>query len=122
MLIIFLGFAFNRRAIVSPFRGANGAPTYSSDVLYSGLRAIVSETSTKQGQYFLPPTETIYKQVCKMRRQKPEIVDLGSGAKGLWIGSRDAKYVMLYFHGIVPFIFRHFNNPKLLKADQVLID
>jgi hypothetical protein len=92
--------AFNKRAVTSPFRSAKGAPTYSRDVLYSGLRAIVSDTSTEPGQYFLPSTETIYKQFRIGRHQQPDIVDLGNVAKGLWIGNLDAKYVMLYFHGM----------------------
>lgn len=100
-VLTFLGVAFNKRAVTSPFRGANGAATYRRDVLYGGLRAIVSDVSTEQGQYFLASTETTYKHVCRMRRQKTDIVDLGNGAKGLWIGSRDAKYVMLYFHGML---------------------
>lgn len=91
--------AFNKHAVTSAFRGGKGAPTYKRDVLYGGLRAIVSEVSTEQGQFFLPSTEAVYNHVCRIRHQKPDIIDLGRGAKGLWIGSREAKFVMLYFHG-----------------------
>jgi hypothetical protein len=98
--LIMIGVAFNKRSVTSPFRGSKGAPTYSRDGLYSGLRAIVSETSTEPGQYFLPSAETIYKQFRRGRHQKSDIVNLGNVAKGLWVGNLDAKYVMLYFHGM----------------------
>ena len=99
-LLIFLALAILKRAVISPFRGQEGAPTYRRDVLYSGLRELMEKANTEQGQYVFPPTNTAYKQVCRKRGCKPDIVDIGSGAQGLWIGMKDAKHIILYFHGM----------------------
>lgn len=100
LLTLSLALASSRCAVVAPFQNQEGAPKYARDVLNSGLRVITSETSVEEAQYALPSTETTYSLISRARLRKPDIVDLGGGAKGLWIGRRDAEYVMLYFHGM----------------------
>ena len=99
-LLILLVLAILKRAVTSPFRGQEGAPTYRRDVLYSGVREFLGEANIGQGQYVFPSTKTAYKNICRLRGCKPDMVDLGSGAQGLWIGKKEAKNVILYFHGM----------------------
>lgn len=82
-----------------PFRAQEGGTSYRSDVLNSGLRVVTTQTKIEQAQYAQPSTETMYKVVCRGKLRKPNVVDLGHGAKGLWIGREDAEHVMLYIHG-----------------------
>ncbi|KAF1984622.1 alpha/beta-hydrolase [Aulographum hederae CBS 113979] len=91
--------ATDRRLLTSPFRGDKGAPTYRRDVTYCTMRHILSGFSVIEGQYLTPSTAKAYKSVCRSWQWKADIVDLGGGAKGNWIGRRDAKVMMLYFHG-----------------------
>jgi len=43
----------------------------------------------------------VYAIWCKTKNIKPDFVTLDSGCKGFWLGDKkDAKYVMVYFHGI----------------------
>jgi hypothetical protein len=85
--------------VTSPFRGAKGAPTYRRDVSYATLRSVLSNVSCEQGQYLSPGTDKVYKRVSKSKNWKEDTIELENGAKGHWIGKRDAKYVMLYCHG-----------------------
>ena len=91
--------ALDFRLVYSPFRGKSGARTYRRDVSYATLRALLSGLSALQGQKISPSTSAVYERVAQSRHQKPDTVDLGAGAQGHWIGRRNAKYVLLYFHG-----------------------
>lgn len=95
-----LGFALFRRAAQGPFQASQGAPSYGRDVLNSGLRVMTTDITVDQAQYAQPTTENMYKAICRAKGRRPDVVDLGNDAKGLWIGSKDAESVMLYFHGM----------------------
>lgn len=94
------GFSLFKRAVQGPFHDRQGTPSYGRDVLNSGLRVVTAGLTIHQAQYAQPSTETAYKLICRAHGRKPSVVDLGNGAKGLWIGRSDAEYVMLYIHGM----------------------
>jgi hypothetical protein len=66
------------------------------------LREMVSGFSTSQAQAILPKTDTVYKVVAKLNTSRSNSVELGNGAKGHWIGKRDATHVILFLHGMHP--------------------
>lgn len=46
-----------------------------------------------------PLTDVVYGQYARGARIKPVTVNLGSGAQGHWIGNKDAKNVLIWYHG-----------------------
>lgn len=50
-------------------------------------------------QHFTGSTSAVYHSIAKKRGQTPNTVNLYDGAQGHWIGSPNAKQVLLYFHG-----------------------
>lgn len=46
-----------------------------------------------------PTTEQLYHDLCKKNGVQPDIVNLPSGAAGYWIGSKEAKNILVYYHG-----------------------
>ena len=95
-----INLALNKYLIIGPFRGKDAPPTYRRDVSYGVVREVVSGFSTLQGQWLTPGTDKVYKQIAISRNQKPNTITLEANAKGHWIGNPNAKYVMIYFHGI----------------------
>lgn len=57
----------------------------------------VSTKTTKR--YLNMSSETTYKTFAKRRGLKPEVVHLKHGAEGFWVGFKQAKKVVVYFHG-----------------------
>lgn len=59
----------------------------------------------------------------KQRNLAPEIVDLNHGAKGLWIGNKNAKDVVVYYHGsssFCPATRYSFNTEETNRFVQVV--
>ncbi|RDW71559.1 hypothetical protein BP6252_08122 [Coleophoma cylindrospora] len=98
-VILSIEFAFTKRLYTAPFRGENGAHSYSRDVFYAALRAGITGFTPEQIQHLAWDTESTYKIGAKIHGCQPDSVDLMEGAKGHWIGKKDAKYVMLFIHG-----------------------
>lgn len=94
------GFTFSKRIFTSRSKDSNGAASYKRYVLYAALREMVSGFSVEQAQFFLPKTDTVYKWVAKLHNSKRKSIDLGNGANGHWIGRENAKYVILFLHGL----------------------
>lgn len=46
-----------------------------------------------------PPTEVIYNRYARSARIAPDTVELPHGAKGHWVGNKDAKNVIIWYHG-----------------------
>ena len=46
-------------------------------------------------------TENVYLDFCSSKSVTPESSTLPNGVKIYWLGSKSAKYVFLYFHGMV---------------------
>jgi hypothetical protein len=50
-------------------------------------------------QAISPPSNKIYERFVKKVGVKSQSVELGHGAQGHWIGDRNAKNVLIWFHG-----------------------
>lgn len=64
------------------------------------MREMLGGLSAQQVQFMTPTTDKMYGMVAKAKKAAPRSVDLGGGAQGHWIGASQAKYAMLYFHGM----------------------
>jgi hypothetical protein len=83
----------------SPFKGSKGAPTYFRDVMYSMIRTQLRTLSIEQAQYLNKPTTEVYLDFAKQNKFEPVSVDLGNGAKGHWVGEKNAKVSLVFLHG-----------------------
>ncbi|KDQ60393.1 hypothetical protein JAAARDRAFT_126265, partial [Jaapia argillacea MUCL 33604] len=86
-------------AITAPFRGESGAPTYFKHVVYALIRGSGEVLSVRQIQYMLPSTDYAYTTWCKSNYIKPRTEVLADGTKAHWLGDKDSKNVLVYFHG-----------------------
>ncbi|OXV09512.1 hypothetical protein Egran_02729 [Elaphomyces granulatus] len=50
-------------------------------------------------RYLFPSTDKAYEQFAKEKGFQPESVPLRHGGQGHWLGRKDAKYVLIFFHG-----------------------
>lgn len=50
-------------------------------------------------RYLNAPTADAYADAMKKHGLQPETVDLPHDAKGLWLGNKNAKKVVVYYHG-----------------------
>ncbi|KAL4923793.1 lipase/thioesterase family protein [Aspergillus undulatus] len=79
------------------------APEYPSHWLlhigYAVFRKLSSRLSAAQMQYVLPASNLVYNRYIRSVRQKPLTVQLNHGAMGHWIGSPDAKNILVWYHG-----------------------
>ena len=50
-------------------------------------------------RYMNPLTTDVYTSVMEKRGLQPEIVPLPHDAEGFWLGNKNAKNVVVYFHG-----------------------
>ncbi|RAK98598.1 putative 6-hexanolactone hydrolase [Aspergillus ibericus CBS 121593] len=86
-------------SVTALFRGANGAKTYKLHVLNSLVRTICTTHTPRYLQLTPPSTDEAYRQFMARRGLQPDTVLLNHGAKGHWIGNKDAKKVLIYYHG-----------------------
>lgn len=57
-------------------------------------------TSPLLDRYLCPPDDEVYQSVMKKRGLQPEVVQLPHGTEGYWIGNKNAKNVIVYYHGM----------------------
>lgn len=50
-------------------------------------------------RYLDPTTPQTYHAVMQRRGLQPEVVDLPHGTEGYWLGNKNAKNVIIYYHG-----------------------
>lgn len=87
-------------ALTGPFRGASGAPTYGEHVANALVRNFLTYFSIEQIQWVVPSFVDSYKSWCTKNNVKPDIADIpGTTTQGFWLGSKSAKYVLVYYHG-----------------------
>ncbi|KAJ5188329.1 Alpha/beta hydrolase fold-3 [Penicillium cf. griseofulvum] len=86
-------------AITGVFRGKSSPKRYDHHVLSGLIRKLVDRRSDRQTQYLSPPTSVVYGAVMKKRGLEPETVALPHGAEGHWLGNKNAKNVIVYYHG-----------------------
>ncbi|KAL4869786.1 hypothetical protein BDV12DRAFT_184926 [Aspergillus spectabilis] len=97
--------------ITGVFRGKSGAKQFSHHVSHAAVRKAVQRLSSRQLQSQYPSTVQGYQTHAKQHNLAPETVALNHGATGLWIGSKDAKNVVVYYHGggfALPAVAGHF--------------
>ncbi|KDQ60391.1 hypothetical protein JAAARDRAFT_67935 [Jaapia argillacea MUCL 33604] len=97
LLVLFGKILFT--AIIAPFRGQSGAPTYYKHVYYAVLRGSSEGPSVRQLQYIRPPTDEAYATWCQLNEIKPRTEVLVDGTKAHWLGDKYADNVLVYFHG-----------------------
>ncbi|CRL22773.1 unnamed protein product [Penicillium camemberti] len=86
-------------AITGVFRGKASPKRYDHHILAAVIRKIVDRRSTRQTQYLVPPTSATYETIMKKRGLQPETVALPHDTEGHWIGNKNAKNVIVYYHG-----------------------
>ncbi|BDD64255.1 hypothetical protein MAP00_009093 [Monascus purpureus] len=85
--------------IAGLFRGKTGAKGYRVHVWHAISRKVTSRLSLRQTSYLDFPTKIAYRISMKSRGVKPVSLSLPHGAAGHWIGNKDAKNVVIYYHG-----------------------
>ncbi|KAJ5950500.1 uncharacterized protein N7479_008913 [Penicillium vulpinum] len=86
-------------AITGVFRGKASPRRYDHYIMASVIRGMVDRTTDRQIQYISSPTSVAYATVMKKRGLQPETVALPHGAEGHWLGNKNAKNVIIYYHG-----------------------
>ncbi|CAI7628806.1 unnamed protein product [Penicillium glandicola] len=86
-------------AITGVFRGKASPKRYDHHVLAAVIRKIVNRRSDRQTQYFTLPTSVVYEASMKKHGLQPETVTLPHDTEGHWIGNKNAKNVIIYYHG-----------------------
>ncbi|KAL5333260.1 Alpha/Beta hydrolase protein [Aspergillus crustosus] len=85
--------------ITGVFRGKSGAKQFNLHVSHAAVRKAVQRLSSRQLQSQNLSTLAGYEAYAKQNNIIPETVTLDHGATGLWIGNKDAKNVVIYYHG-----------------------
>ncbi|CAG8113209.1 unnamed protein product [Penicillium salamii] len=85
--------------VAGVFRGKASPKRYDHFITTNVIRKLVSRTSDRQKQYMNAPTSDVYTTVMNKNGFQPETVSLAHDAEGLWIGNKNAKKVVIYYHG-----------------------
>ncbi|KAJ4356585.1 uncharacterized protein N0V89_004620 [Didymosphaeria variabile] len=91
--------AASARLWTSPFKGQQGAHNYFKDVIFTMMRTQLGNLDLEQEMYTRVPTTETYLNFCKDNGIAPESVTLSSGTQAHWLGNKNAKRVLLWFHG-----------------------
>ncbi|KAL4995093.1 Alpha/Beta hydrolase protein [Aspergillus recurvatus] len=86
--------------ITGVFRGKSGAKTFKQHVAHAAVRKAVVRLSVRQLQSQNATTVHGYETYMKQNHLTPETVTLNHGAQGLWVGNKNAKNVVVYYHGL----------------------
>jgi len=86
-------------AITGIFRGDAAASKYDDHVVRTAFRYLLRRLNVAQFQYIGTRTVESYKKFTTSHGLEANVVDLPSGIKGLWLGSKNARNVLLFFHG-----------------------
>ncbi|KAJ5511842.1 Alpha/beta hydrolase fold-3 [Penicillium expansum] len=86
-------------AITGVFRGKDSPKRYDHHILAAVIRKMVDRRSDRQTQYLLLPTSVTYEAAMKKHGLQPETVALPHNTEGYWIGNKNAKNVIVYYHG-----------------------
>ncbi|KAL4786367.1 Alpha/Beta hydrolase protein [Aspergillus varians] len=98
--------------ISGAFRGKSGAKYFSHHIAHAAVRKAVRRLSSRQLQSQNPSTIQGYEAYTKQHNLTPEIVTLSHGASGLWIGNKNARNIVVYYHGggfVLPAVPGHFS-------------
>ncbi|KAK2811160.1 hypothetical protein FQN49_008479 [Arthroderma sp. PD_2] len=86
-------------AITGLARGQDGIKTYRNHIRYAIVRRFLWRMSIRQLHVIYPSTAQNYNRFAKRKGFTPQTVQLEHGAQGHWIGKKDAKNVLIYYHG-----------------------
>ena len=86
-------------ALTGPFRGEKDAPTYHLHIAYAVMRKCTERYSVAQMEWAQPHTNEVYEQYARKAGFSPDTVQLPHGAMGHWIGDKNAKNVLIWYHG-----------------------
>jgi acetylornithine/succinyldiaminopimelate/putrescine aminotransferase len=92
--------AASARLWISPFKGDKGAQNYFKDVMFAMMRSQLGNLNLAQDRYMSQPTTEVYTKFAKEKGFAPETVTLPSGTQAHWIGNKNAKKVIMYYHGM----------------------
>lgn len=56
-------------------------------------------------RYLNPPSDEVYYSVMQKRGLQPEVVQLAHNTEGYWLGNKNAKNVVVYYHGMYPTLY-----------------
>jgi len=71
----------------------------SALVLYSSCLSSPSHSRSFLYSWVNPTTEQLYLDASKSKDVEPQIVNLPSGANAFWIGDKNTREVIIYYHG-----------------------
>lgn len=74
----------------------------------------------KRCRYVNAPTVDAYATIMKKHGLQPETVDLPHDTKGLWIGNKDAKKVVVYYHGSYSILTRVTPPPHMSRHENLI--
>jgi acetyl esterase/lipase len=67
--------------------------------VYAALRTLLGSLTVSQSRYLFPLTTHTYHSLAKEENFTPKSTDLPSGVQAHWLGDRNAKVTLVYFHG-----------------------
>ncbi|PGH16525.1 hypothetical protein AJ79_01630 [Helicocarpus griseus UAMH5409] len=88
-----------RALLTGLWRNEKQAKTLLLHVGYAIFRKATARLSALQLQLIMPPTNKIYERYVKKTRQPVQSVELPHGVQGHWIGDKNAKNVLIWYHG-----------------------
>ncbi|KAJ5112022.1 hypothetical protein N7532_000067 [Penicillium argentinense] len=94
-----IGLAAFYAILTGLWRTEREAKTLFLHVGYAIFRKVTARLSPSQMQYAVPPSNKVYEQYAKKAGVPAQTVELGHGALGHWIGDRNAKNVIIWYHG-----------------------
>ncbi|KAF1949867.1 alpha/beta hydrolase fold protein-like protein [Byssothecium circinans] len=105
------------RLWTSPFKGQKGAQNYFKDVMFSMMRVQLGNLDTAQERYWNGTSTPVYLKYAQDNGFEPQSVTLSSGVQAHWLGDKDAKKVILWFHGgyVLPVSPGHFAYLSSIK-------
>ncbi|KAJ5135458.1 uncharacterized protein N7515_004736 [Penicillium bovifimosum] len=86
-------------AVTGIFRGKASPKRYDHHIIASVIRKLVDRSTDKQKQYINSSTGETYAAVMKKRGLALEVVPLPHDTEGYWLGNKNAKNVIVYYHG-----------------------
>ncbi|KZZ87961.1 6-hexanolactone hydrolase [Ascosphaera apis ARSEF 7405] len=85
--------------LLSLIRRGGGPSSTRLRFWYTIVRTLNSVLSIRQQHHVLGYTDHVYLRFAKSENFKPDTVALKEGGLGHWIGNKNAKNVIIYFHG-----------------------
>ncbi|ODM16699.1 hypothetical protein SI65_07664 [Aspergillus cristatus] len=86
-------------SVTGLFRGKNGTRTYRLHIFRQLVHKGILRLSFRQTQYLAPPTNKSYENWSISQKVQPVTISLNHGAFGHWVGKKNAKKVVIYYHG-----------------------